>query len=241
GAKGRGEARAVRGSAVGSGGRHGGVWGGGRARGGRKPVVAIYSTFLQRGYDEVFQELLIQDASVVLAMDRAGLVEDGATHHGLFDIAYLRALPNTTLLAPSSAEELQAMLDFALAQPGPVALRYPRDEAPAGGGPVEAVERGRGLLSRDGRDVALVAYGTMVPVALGAARLLAEQGVDAAVVNARFAKPVDAALVARVAARRRLLVTLEEAAVGGGFGAAVLEALAASGVTMPPTLLIGAP
>jgi 1-deoxy-D-xylulose-5-phosphate synthase len=221
--------------------QHAVAFAGGLAKGGRKPVAAIYSTFLQRGYDEVFQELLIQDASVVLAMDRAGLVEDGATHHGLFDIAYLRTLPNTTLLAPSSAEELQAMLDFALAQPGPVALRYPRDEAPAAEGPVEPVERGRGLLLRDGRDVALVAYGTMVPVALGAARLLAERGIDAAVVNARFAKPVDAALVARVAARRRLLVTLEEHSVGGGFGAAVLEALSAAGVTMPPTLMIGAP
>jgi 1-deoxy-D-xylulose-5-phosphate synthase len=221
--------------------QHAVAFAGGLAKGGRKPVVAIYSTFLQRGYDEVFQELLIQDAPVVLAMDRAGFVEDGATHHGLFDIAYLRALPNTTLLAPASAEELVAMLDFALAQGGPVALRYPRDEAPAADGPVEPVERGRGLLLREGRDVALVAYGTLVPVALGAARLLAEQGVDAAVVNARFAKPVDAALVARVASRRRLLVTLEEHAVGGGFGSAVLEALSAAGVTPPATLLIGAP
>jgi 1-deoxy-D-xylulose-5-phosphate synthase len=214
---------------------------GGLVKGGRKPVVAIYSTFLQRGYDEVFQELLIQDAPVVLAMDRAGLVEDGATHHGLFDIAYLRTMPNTTLLAPASAEELQAMLDFALAQSGPVALRYPRDEAPAADGPVEPVERGRGVLLRDGRDVALVAYGTMVPVALAAARLLAAQGVEAAVVNARFAKPVDTALVVRVASRRRLLVTLEEHAVGGGFGSAVLEALSAAGVSTPPTLLIGVP
>ena len=133
------------------------------------------------------------------------------------------------------------MLDFALAQSGPVALRYPRDEAPAAQAPVEPVERGRGLLLRDGRDVALVAYGTMVPVAMAAAQALAEQGVEAAVVNARFAKPVDTALLARVLSRRRLLVTLEEHAVSGGFGSAVLEALAAAGVTTPPALLIGAP
>jgi 1-deoxy-D-xylulose-5-phosphate synthase len=221
--------------------QHAVAFAGGLAKGGRKPVVAIYSTFLQRGYDEVFQELLIQDAGVVLAMDRAGLVEDGATHHGLFDIAYLRALPNTTLLAPSSAEELGAMLDFALAQPGTVALRYPRDEAPAAEQPVEPVERGRGVLLREGRDVALVAYGSMVPVALAAARLLAERGVEATVVNARFAKPIDTTLVSRCLARRRLLVTLEEHAVSGGFGSAVLEALAAAGVAAPPALLIGVP
>jgi 1-deoxy-D-xylulose-5-phosphate synthase len=221
--------------------QHAVAFAGGLAKGGRKPVVAIYSTFLQRGYDEVFQELLIQDAPVVLAMDRAGLVEDGATHHGLFDIAYLRTLPNTTLLAPSSAEELGAMLDFALAHPGPVAVRYPRDEAPAAGGPVEPVELGRGLQLRDGRDVALVAYGTMVPVALATARLLAEQGVQASVVNARFAKPIDTATIGRALARRRLLVTLEEHAVAGGFGAAVLEALAAARVPLPPVLMVGVP
>ena len=221
--------------------QHAVAFAGGLARGARRPVVAIYSTFLQRGYDEVFQELLIQDAPVVLAMDRAGLVEDGATHHGLFDIAYLRAMPNTTLLAPSSAEELEAMLDFALQHAGPVAIRYPRDEAPAADGRVEPVELGRGLLLREGRDVALVAYGTQVPVALAAARLLAEQGVEAAVVNARFAKPLDVALIGRTVARRRLLVTLEEHATGGGFGAAVLEGLCAAGVTLPPALLVGVP
>jgi 1-deoxy-D-xylulose-5-phosphate synthase len=214
---------------------------GGLAKGGLLPVVAIYSTFLQRGYDEVFQEVLIQDAPVVLAMDRAGLVEDGATHHGLFDIAYLRTLPNTTLLAPASAEELGAMLDFALAHGGPVAVRYPRDESPAAGGPVPPVEFGRGLLLREGRDVALVAYGSMVPVAEAAARLLARAGVEASVVNARFAKPVDTATVLRAAARRRLLVTLEEHALAGGFGSAVLEALAAAGATPPPVLMLGVP
>ncbi len=221
--------------------QHAVAFAGGLARGGRKPVVAIYSTFLQRGYDEVFQELLIQGAPVVLAMDRAGLVEDGATHHGLFDIAWLRTMPNTMLLAPSSAEELVAMLDFALAQDGPVALRYPRDEAPAAGGPVEPVEPGRGLLLRDGRDVALVAYGTMVPVALATARLLVEQGVQASVVNARFAKPVDTATIGRALARRRLLVTLEEHSIGGGFGAAVLEALSMAKQPLPPVLMVGTP
>ncbi|HZM00558.1 MAG TPA: 1-deoxy-D-xylulose-5-phosphate synthase [Planctomycetota bacterium] len=220
--------------------QHAVAFAGGLAKGGRLPVVAIYSTFLQRGYDQLFQELLIQDAPVVLALDRAGLVDDGATHHGLFDIAYLRAMPNTVLMAPSSAEELVAMLDFALQHGGPVALRYPRDAAPAAGGPIEPVELGRAVTLREGRDVSLVAYGTMVPLALGAAERLAARGIEAMVVNARFAKPIDRATLC-AAAQAPLLVTLEEHAEAAGFGAAVLEALAAEGRPLPATLVIGVP
>jgi 1-deoxy-D-xylulose-5-phosphate synthase len=221
--------------------QHAVAFGGGLAKGGLRPVLAIYSTFLQRGYDELFQELLIQNARAVLALDRAGLVDDGATHHGLFDIAYLRAMPNTVLMAPASAEELTAMLDFALELPGTVAVRYPRDVAPEAPEPVQPLELGRAVTLREGRDVALVAYGTMVPLALASARLLAQEGVEAAVINARFAKPVDAEAIGAAARSARLLVTLEEHAVAGGFGAAVLEALAAGGAVLPPTLLIGVP
>ncbi len=221
--------------------QHAVAFGGGLARGRCRPVIALYSTFLQRGYDELFQELLIQDAGAVLALDRAGLVDDGATHHGLFDIAYMRTLPNTVLMAPASADELTAMLDFALEQPGTVAVRYPRDVAPEAAGPVAPIVLGRSVALRRGRDVALVAYGTMVPLALAAARLLAAHGLQATVINARFAKPVDAEAIGAAARSCRLLVTLEEHAVSGGFGTAVLEALAAGGAALPRTLLIGAP
>jgi 1-deoxy-D-xylulose-5-phosphate synthase len=220
--------------------QHAVAFAGGLAKGGRVPVVAIYSTFLQRGYDQLFQELLIQNARVVLALDRAGLVDDGATHHGLFDIAYLRAMPNTVLMAPANADELTAMLDFALQHEGPIALRYPRDAAPAAPGPIEPIELGRAVTLREGRDVSLVAYGTMVELALAAADLLAERGLEALVVNARFAKPIDHATMA-AAARTPLLVTLEEHTVAGGFGAAVLEALSEHGERVPPSLLIGVP
>ena len=220
--------------------QHAVAFAGGLAKGGRIPVVAIYSTFLQRGYDQLFQELLIQDARVVLALDRAGLVDDGATHHGLFDIAYLRTMPNTVLMAPANADELVAMLDFALQHQGPIALRYPRDAAPPAAGPIEPIELGRAVVLREGRDVSLVAYGTMVELALAAADRLAGHGIEATVVNARFAKPIDREAVA-AAAQAPLLVTLEEHAVPGGFGAAVLETLAASGQRIPSTLMIGVP
>ncbi|MHC5212777.1 MAG: 1-deoxy-D-xylulose-5-phosphate synthase [Planctomycetota bacterium] len=221
--------------------QHAVAFGGGLAKGGSKPVVAIYSSFLQRGYDEVFQEVLIQDAHVVMALDRAGLVDDGATHHGLFDIAFLRTMPNTVLMAPASADELEAMLDFALEHEAPIAVRYPRDEAPAAETPVPPVELGRSVSLRRGDDVALIAYGTMVPLAMAAADQLAEAGVDATVINARFAKPLDAEAIAAAARGKRLMVTLEEHASIGGFGAAVLEALVAKGEVLPPSLIIGTP
>ncbi|MCB9897588.1 MAG: 1-deoxy-D-xylulose-5-phosphate synthase [Planctomycetes bacterium] len=214
---------------------------GGMAKGGLHPVLAIYSTFLQRAYDQVFQELLIQDASCVLAMDRAGLVDDGCTHHGLFDIAYLRTMPNTVLMAPSDADELRAMLAYAVELPGTVAIRYPRDAAPPAEGPVPPIELGRAVTLREGHDVSLVAYGTMVPLAEAAADLLSEEGVSASVINARFAKPVDTGTIRASLEGVRLLVTLEEHALSGGFGSAVLEALAVEGVALPPVLPIGIP
>ncbi len=214
---------------------------GGLAKGGMRPVVAIYSTFLQRAYDQVFQELAIQNASCVLAMDRAGLVDDGATHHGLFDIAYLRTLPNTVLMAPACAEELEAMLAFAIELPGITALRYPRDEAPAALRPLALLELGRSVTLREGEDVVLVAYGAMVPLAEAAADLLAQHGVDATVVNARFAKPIDTDALRPLAEEARLFVTLEEHALQGGFGSAVLEALAMAGCRLPPLLMVGVP
>jgi 1-deoxy-D-xylulose-5-phosphate synthase len=221
--------------------QHAVAFAGGLAKGGRLPVLAIYSTFLQRGYDQAFQELLIQDARCVMALDRAGVVDDGATHHGLFDIAFLRTMPNALLMAPAHADELRAMLDFALEHDGPSAIRFPRDEAPAAGGAVEPIQLGRSVALREGGEVVLVAYGSMVPVACEAAELLAEQGVEAGVINARFAKPVDRVGIGSAAAGARLLVTLEEHALAGGFGAAVLEALSQDGRPLPAALLIGVP
>ncbi len=197
---------------------------------GVKPVAAIYSTFLQRAFDQIVHDVCLQKLNVVFALDRAGLVgDDGPTHHGVFDIAYLRALPNITLMAPRDEAMLVHMLRTALLHDdGPIALRYPR-----GGGtgvalpdvPV-AIEIGTGeiLHAGDGK-VAIVGYGSGVGRALDAATLLAEHGVDATVADARFAKPIDGALMAALAADHELLVTVEEGVLAGGFGSAVWEAL----------------
>ncbi|NLT05527.1 MAG: 1-deoxy-D-xylulose-5-phosphate synthase [Solirubrobacterales bacterium] len=210
--------------------QHAVLFAAGLALQGAKPVAAIYSTFLQRGFDQIVHDVCLQELDVVFAMDRAGLVgDDGPTHHGAFDISYLRCLPNMTLMAPRDEAELVHMLHTAIAHPGPVGLRYPRGEAE--GTPLpdvpRALEIGRGELLREGERVALLGYGHGVAVALGAADLLAgEHGVEPTVADARFAKPLDAALVERLAADHDLLVTVEENVLAGGFGSAVLEHLA---------------
>jgi 1-deoxy-D-xylulose-5-phosphate synthase len=194
-------------------------------------VAAIYSTFLQRAYDQIVHDVCLQKLNVVFAMDRAGLVgDDGPTHHGAFDISYLRCLPNMVLMAPRDEAQLVHMLHTALIwNEGPIALRYPRGEAE--GVPLprrpEPLEIGRGELLREGDRVALLGYGYGVPLALGAAELLAdEHGVEPTVADARFAKPLDAELIEQLAAEHELLVTVEENVLAGGFGSAVLEHLA---------------
>jgi 1-deoxy-D-xylulose-5-phosphate synthase len=212
--------------------QHAVLFAAGLALQGAKPVAAIYSTFLQRGYDQIVHDVCLQNLNVVFAMDRAGLVgDDGPTHHGAFDISYLRCLPNMVLMAPRDEAMLVHMLHSALLHDdGPVALRYPRGEAEGVPLPArpEPIEIARGELLREGRErVAFIGYGYGVPVALGAAeRLEEEHGVDATVADARFAKPLDAELVETVAAEHELLVTVEENVLAGGFGAAVLEHLA---------------
>jgi len=210
---------------------HAVTFAGGLAIAGHRPVVAIYSTFLQRSYDQVFHDLCLQRVGAVLCMDRAGLVgADGPTHHGVFDIAFLRHLPGIVLAAPKDGAELEALLRAAVASGRVWAIRFPKAQVPAISWPEEApVELGQAELLREGSHAALVAYGSMVAPAWEAADLLARRGIDAAVVNARFVKPVDAALLASLASRVPLLVTLEEHAVAGGFGSAVLEALSAHG------------
>jgi 1-deoxy-D-xylulose-5-phosphate synthase len=208
---------------------------------GCRPVVAVYSTFLQRAYDEIVHDVCLQKLPVVFAMDRAGLVgDDGPTHHGAFDIAYLRCLPNIVLMAPRDEAMLVHMLRTALLfDDGPVALRYPRGEACGVPLPAEpsVIPVGVGEILREasasdgGSRVALLGYGTGVGMALGAAELLAEHGVAVTVADARFAKPIDAGLVAQLAAEHELLVTIEEGVLSGGFGSAVWETLSDAGIT----------
>jgi 1-deoxy-D-xylulose-5-phosphate synthase len=205
---------------------------------GTKPVVAIYSTFLQRGYDQLVHDVQIQNLPVLFALDRAGLVgADGATHHGAFDLSYLRCLPNMVIMAPSDENECRQMLYTGYVHDGPATVRYPRGSGP--GVPIQeemtALPIGKAEVKREGRRVAILAFGSMVPTALEVGAEL-----DATVVNMRFVKPLDDALVADMAARHDLLVTLEEGALMGGAGSAVAESLAAAGITVP-LLLLGLP
>ena len=191
---------------------------------GMRPVAAIYSTFLQRAFDQIVHDVCLQNLPVTFCMDRAGLVgDDGPTHHGVFDIAYLRPLPNITLMAPRDEAMLTHMLHTALQLDGPAAIRYPRGEAV--GVEIPSTPRllqvGTGEILREGERVAIVGYGTGVQKALGAADLLAEHGLDVTVADARFAKPLDAGLLAQLAAEHDLVVTVEEGVLMGGFGSAV--------------------
>jgi 1-deoxy-D-xylulose-5-phosphate synthase len=217
---------------------------------GVKPVAAIYSTFLQRAYDQIVHDVCLQRLNVVFAMDRAGLVgDDGPTHHGAFDIAYLRCLPNIVLMAPRDEAMLVHMLRTAIEyDDGPIALRYPRGEGVGVGLPSEgeAIPIGVGEILREaerdsaGRRVALIGYGTGVGKALHAAELLSREEIAVTVADARFAKPIDAGLMAQLAAEHDLLVTVEEGVLAGGFGTAVWETLNETGAT-PRILRVGLP
>lgn len=199
----------------------------GLATEGFRPVAAIYSTFLQRAYDQVVHDVALQNLPVVFAMDRGGIVgEDGPTHHGVFDFSYLRHIPNMVLMAPKDENELQHMIYTALRyEGGPIAFRYPRGYGV--GVPLDSELRelpiGRGELLREGGDVLLLAVGAMVYPAIEAARLLEKEGIEAAVINARFVKPLDEELIVTQAEKVEAVVTLEENALQGGFGSAVLE------------------
>lgn len=202
----------------------------GLAKGGLRPVVAIYSTFLQRGYDQCFQEVCLQGLPVLFALDRAGLVgQDGPTHNGVFDLAYLRTFPGIVLCAPRDASDMERMIEMALTLEGPVGVRFPRDNCPERER-IQVKERrkmlpGRAEVLLEGGDLVIWAYGALVNQALSAAELLAERGVQISVVDARFAKPLDEELLARHSREYRCIVTLEEHQRSAGFGSAVLEAL----------------
>jgi 1-deoxy-D-xylulose-5-phosphate synthase len=210
--------------------QHAVLFAAGLALAGAKPVTAVYSTFLQRGFDQIVHDVCLQGLNVVFAMDRAGLVgDDGPTHHGAFDISYLRCLPNMVLMAPRDEAMLADMLHTSLLyDDGPVALRYPRGEAEGVPMPSEpkAIPIGKGELLRGGERVAFLGYGYGVPLALGAAeKLFDKHGIDATVADARFAKPLDTDLIRELVAEHDLLVTVEENVLAGGFGAGVAEAL----------------
>ncbi len=203
----------------------------GLACAGLKPVVAIYSTFLQRAYDQLIHDVALQNLPVLFAIDRAGLVgPDGPTHAGSFDLSYLRCIPNLLIMAPSDENECRRMLYTGFLHDGPAAVRYPRGAGP--GAAVQAVMQalpiGKAELRRQGKRIALLAFGSMLQPSLAAAEQL-----DATVVNMRFVKPLDEALLAELASRYELLVTIEENAVAGGAGGAVAECLASQGLVVP--------
>src|SRR6266540_146383 len=202
---------------------------------GIRPVVAVYSTFLQRAYDQIVHDVALQKLPVTFALDRGGIVgADGKTHQGAFDLAYLRCVPNLVAMAPSDENELRDMLHTALAHDGPAAFRFPRgagEGVPPGAEP-KVLEIGKGRIARAARkpDVCVVAIGSTVRAAVGAAEVLAAEGIAVSVVDARFVKPLDEELVAAEAARARRVVTVEEGCLPGGFGSAVLEALERRGL-----------
>jgi 1-deoxy-D-xylulose-5-phosphate synthase len=197
----------------------------GLARQGFRPVVAIYSTFLQRAYDQIIQEVSLQELPVVFAVDRAGIVgEDGVTHQGLFDIAYLRSVPNLVVMAPGSAVELEQMLEFALQLGKPVAIRYPRAEANLSGA-VAALKLGKGQLIKEGGDFTVIALGSMVTPAREALEILSREGLSGSLINARFVAPLDMELITAACGKAKFIFTIEEGIKDAGFGSAVAQEL----------------
>ena len=217
----------------------------GQAKAGLRPIVDIYSTFLQRGYDQIFQEVALQNLPVTFMLDRAGLTgPDGPTHHGVFDLGFLRVFPNLTVMAPGDGHDLAAMLDFALDHDGPVSIRYPKAAAeyvrPHGDLQQRAAMAwGQAEVFHWGEDGMILCLGTQLAAACEAAEQLRKSGLDVGVVNARFAKPLDEQVVLRCARESGFLVTVEEAALMGGFGSAVLECLNEAGLSAAHTARLG--
>lgn len=215
---------------------HAVIFAAGLAASGFRPVCAIYSTFLQRAFDPVIHDVCLQNLPVVFCLDRAGLSgDDGPTHHGLFDISYLRGIPNIVLMAPKDEDELADMVATALEHEGPIAIRYPRGIGP-GAAPKprpKALEIGKAEILQHGDDVAIFGLGALVPLALDLGRELENREFSAAVINARFIKPLDREMLARYARRTSVIVTIEDHVLSGGFGSAVLEALSDMNLEIP--------
>jgi 1-deoxy-D-xylulose-5-phosphate synthase len=224
--------------------QHGVTFAAGLATENLKPVVAIYSTFLQRAYDQILHDVCLESLHVVFAIDRGGIVgEDGSTHHGLFDLCYLRNLPNMVVMAPIDENELRRMLITALKYDGPIALRYPRG---AGTGTIlekniNPIPIGKAQVLKEGEDVLILAIGRSVIEALEAQSELSQLGISATVVNCRFVKPLDVELICSLANKHSRIITVEENVRQGGFGSAVLEAFNDSGITGYQMERIGIP
>ncbi|MBI5123999.1 MAG: 1-deoxy-D-xylulose-5-phosphate synthase, partial [Candidatus Omnitrophica bacterium] len=225
----------------------------GLAKGGYKVVTAIYSTFLQRAYDQIIHDVCLQNLPVVFCLDRAGLVgEDGPTHHGIFDIAYLRHIPNMMVMAPKDPEELKLMLEYAVKENRPVAIRYPKGSchtlsneaslilAKHGMGQ-SPVKTGKAEVIKEGKDIAIIAIGSMVQTALETAVLLMKRKINASVINARFITPLDGSLIEDICRATKKIVTMEEGVLEGGFGSAILEFLERENIEGIKVRRIGVP
>jgi 1-deoxy-D-xylulose-5-phosphate synthase len=214
----------------------------GQAKAGLRPIVDIYSTFLQRSFDQLFQEVALQDLPVVFTLDRAGLTgPDGPTHHGCFDIAYMRLFPNLVVMAPGDELDGKPMLDFALKQPHPVSMRYPKATLETVKREFAPIELGKGEVIEDGDDGVFIVFGTLMPAALQAAHKLREEGLNVAVVNARFVKPLDREAILPLVERMPFVITVEEGTLQGGFGSAVLEACNAERIDTRNVIRLGIP
>ncbi len=208
----------------------------GLARQGFKPVVAVYSTFLQRAYDQIIEEVALQNLGVVFAIDRAGIVgEDGFTHQGIFDIAFLRSIPHLVIMAPKDGQELESMLEFAIGLDKPVAIRYPKASCPVAITSVNPLELGKVEVLKEGRDFVLIALGSAVLSSLEAIEILEKEGLRGTLINARFIKPLDINLIESITAKSKFIFAVEEGILAGGFGSAVAEAI------NKPVIRIGLP
>jgi 1-deoxy-D-xylulose-5-phosphate synthase len=214
----------------------------GQAKAGLRPIVDIYSTFLQRSYDQVFQEVALQKLPVTFLMDRAGLTgPDGPTHHGVFDLGYMRLFPNMVVTAPGDESDAQALLAFALSHDCPVSIRYPKAPAERIEGSRAPVELGRAEVMEWGHDGMIVACGTLLSQCLKAAATLRDEGLDVGVINARFVKPLDTETILRAVETSPFVVTVEEGALMTGFGSAVLEAATDAGLATAHVRRLGIP
>ena len=221
---------------------HAVAFAGGMAKAGARPVVDIYSTFLQRSFDQIFQEVALQNLPVTFCLDRAGLCgPDGPTHHGAFDLSYMRIFPHMVVMAPGDAADIEPMLEFALTHDGPVSLRYPKARAENQQRDAAPVELGRSEVIEWGEDGVFLACGALLPACLEAAGQLRTEGLQVGVINARFVKPVDQNLLRKAVEETGFVITVEEGTLRGGFGSAVLEAAAEAGLRTDQIRCLGLP
>jgi 1-deoxy-D-xylulose-5-phosphate synthase len=221
---------------------HGVAFAGGMAKAGMRPIVDIYSTFLQRSFDQIFQEAALQNLPVTFCLDRAGLCgPDGPTHHGTFDNSYMRIFPNMVCMAPGDESDVAPMLDFALTYDGPVSIRYPKCNVENFERPSQPIELGKAEVLNWGRDGVLIACGTLLSNCVKAAAELKKQGLDVGVINARFLKPLDEATLSQAIREAPFVITVEENALVGGFGSAVLELANDQGLNTSHIRRLGVP